>query len=211
MDKINHNNEIYQEKLKLLDIFLKNASFNGWNNQTLEKSAQQCGFNKGYLSLLFPNQIKDLTSFFYNKKNDELISLYKEKSNLITAKTTERIIYLIELKFSLYNPIREAIRSLFSYNILPQNLFSAQKALWNICDLIWFLANDKSTDFNYYTKRGLLAYVYSTTMLFWLDDTSPNFEQTKLFIRKQINKVLKVGKTKSEIVERTKNFFRAFQ
>jgi hypothetical protein len=48
--------------------------------------------------------------------------------------------------------------------------------------LIWRYAGDKSDDFNYYSKRGLLLGVYTSTRLFYLSDDSKEFIKTKEFI-----------------------------
>ena len=48
----------------------------------------------------------------------------------------------------------------------------------NTVDAIWYAAGDSATDFNFYTKRGLLAAVYGATMLYWLDDRSPDCTDT---------------------------------
>ena len=71
--------------------------------------------------------------------------------------------------------------------------------LFSISDEIWFLSGDKSTDFNYYSKRIILMNIYLSSFLYSLSDKSDNFEKTKSFIEKQINQVLVFGRIKSRI------------
>ena len=46
---------------------------------------------------------------------------------------------------------------------LPPNIPSALETLALMVDDIWYMAGDKSTDINWYTKRGLLASLYTST------------------------------------------------
>lgn len=45
----------------------------------------------------------------------------------------------------------------------PLNIPSALENLALLVDDIWYYAGDRSTDFNWYTKRALLAALYSST------------------------------------------------
>ena len=60
-------------------------------------------------------------------------------------------------------------------------------------------AGDTSTDFNFYTKRATLAGVYSSTLLYWLNDRSPGAEQTWSFLDRRIDDVMKIEKLKSQV------------
>ena len=72
------------------------------------------------------------------------------------------------------------------------------KILFKIADEIWFLSGDKSTDYNYYTKRFILMKVYALTFSFFIFDRSKNMDNTKKFLDKQIDLVLSFGKLKQK-------------
>ena len=59
--------------------------------------------------------------------------------------------------------------------MLPSNGFAACGSLWRTVDLMWSAAGDEARDASYYTKRSLLAAVWTSTFLFWLDDRSQDF------------------------------------
>jgi ubiquinone biosynthesis protein COQ9 len=202
MTKSKLNDSIEQEKLLILTKFLKEAPFDRWSESNLKKSARTCGFDDGYVALLFPNNIDDLTEYFNQLMNKQMIENFTTKPS---SKISEKIAQLIELKLALYLPHREAIRSLLQYNLMPQNLCKAQKSLWETCDQIWHLAGDQSTDHNYYTKRALLAGVYSSSLLYWLADESANQYNTKAFIKRKIQDVGKFSKWKSSLLSFFKN------
>ena len=81
----------------------------------------------------------------------------------------------------------------------PNSILSANKILFKIADEIWFLAGDKSTDYNYYTKRIILMKIYAITFSFFVFDDSKNLEKTKKFLDKEINIVLKFGNLKKKV------------
>lgn len=196
MTKSNLNDVIEKEKLLILSVFIKNAPFDGWGNDNLIKSAKACGFEENYLFILFPSKIKDLTSYFYQSLDHKMTESFLANKELHSLKIPDKIIYLIESKLEMYSANKEAIRCLFQYNLLPQNIISSKEELWKTCDQIWYLVGDKSTDYNFYSKRILLEYVYASSLLYWLSDDSKNYIETKVFIRKKLQEVSKVGKWK---------------
>ena len=78
-------------------------------------------------------------------------------------------------------------------------IVSSNKTLFKIADEIWFLAGDKSTDYNYYTKRIILMKVYAITFSFFVFDNSKDLERTKKFLDKEISAVLKFGNLKNKL------------
>ena len=205
----NINDQIEKEKQEILKIFLKNAPFEGWSNINLIKSSKSCGHPSEYYKLLFPNQIQSLTAYFNKTINENLTQIFNKNKDNQALRISEKIATLIEIKFSLYQQSKESIRCLFQYNLLPQNILCAQKSLWQTCNQIWLLAGDSSTDFNYYTKRSLLAFVYSTSFLYYLSDESESFSETKKFIRKKLESVLKIGKWKDGKINIITKLFKA--
>jgi ubiquinone biosynthesis protein COQ9 len=64
---------------------------------------------------------------------------------------------------------------------------------------MWRLAGDNATDLNYYTKRATLAAVYATTLIVWLDDESEGQAETKAFLDRRIDDVMRFEKTKARL------------
>ena len=82
---------------------------------------------------------------------------------------------------------------------LPFNAGLALKLLYKTVDAMWYAAGDTSTDFNFYTKRATLAGVYSSTLLYWLNDRSAGGEATWGFLDRRIDDVMKIEKLKSQV------------
>jgi ubiquinone biosynthesis protein COQ9 len=77
---------------------------------------------------------------------------------------------------------------------LPRFAGGTLRGWYKTVDAIWRAAGDKSTDFNFYTKRGLLAAVYGATMLYWLDDRSPDCVDTDAFLERRLSDAMAVPK-----------------
>lgn len=195
--KLKITQEIELERQLLLKQFLKNAPFDQWSRACLIKSAKQVGYLPGYDELLFPAGIQGLTQYYHDYID---MKMTQEFSNLEINKVTEKIIKLLEIRFALYGPSKEAINALVKYKLKPENILTSKSLLWSTCSKIWYLAGDASTDYNYYSKRSLLALVYSSSMIYWLNDASENHQKTSLFIRNRIDNVLALGKLKQRAV-----------
>jgi ubiquinone biosynthesis protein COQ9 len=63
---------------------------------------------------------------------------------------------------------------------------------------MWRAAGDTSTDFNFYTKRGILAGVYSSTLMRWFSDDSADEKATTDFLAARIDNVMQFEKFKAE-------------
>ena len=90
-------------------------------------------------------------------------------------------------------PHREAMRRAVAARILPGNGLAACGSLWRTVDLMWAAAGDDVRDASYYTKRSLLAAVWASTFLFWLEDRSPDFEDSWAFLDRRIDNVMQIG------------------
>jgi len=87
------------------------------------------------------------------------------------------------------------------------------RLLYNTVDAIWYAAGDTSTDWNFYSKRALLAAVYAATQLYWFEDRSPGAEETRGFLERRLADVMALPKAGAELrnlADRLPNPFRFF-
>jgi ubiquinone biosynthesis protein COQ9 len=82
---------------------------------------------------------------------------------------------------------------------LPNHAADGARAIWRTADAIWTALGDSSRDYNWYTKRATLAAVYSSCLLYWLGDQSPNFAATRAFIGRRIDNVMRFEEVKARI------------
>lgn len=57
-----------------------------------------------------------------------------------------------------------------------------------------------SLQFNWYTRRAVLAGIYNTTELVMMQDSSPDFEDTWRFLENRINDAMNMGHTAKQVV-----------
>ncbi len=189
-----------QLRKDILTKTLDHVVFDGWNNMTLNRACQELGVTELERNRLYPYGISDLINEFYLDLNTQTLAALKDV-DMASMKIHHRIITTIKTRITLYEPYREAIRRLVSWIVIPsskqpQYIFSR---LFETADLLWRTAGDTSTDFSYYTKRLILISVYSQTLLYWLNDRSPNYEKTWKFLDKRIQNVLVITKVKFKL------------
>lgn len=80
--------------------------------------------------------------------------------------------------------------------VQPQNTLHTAKHLMEMVDEMWHLAGDSSVDLNWYSKRMLLAGVYTSSEVFLC---SNSMQDTLIFLDNRLNDVGKVGKTAREL------------
>ena len=125
----------------------------------------------------------------------------------------ERIATCVRLRLEPLAGHREALRLGLTRATLPGNAPGALRALWRTVDAMWRAAGDTATDFNHYSKRGLLAGVYSSTLLYWLDDRSEGYAETWAFLDRRIADVLRVPRALARlkrVLPDPDRLFRAF-
>jgi ubiquinone biosynthesis protein COQ9 len=82
---------------------------------------------------------------------------------------------------------------------LPQNVARAARLGWRAADHIWRAAGDTAVDYNHYTKRTLVAGIYAATLLVFLDDESEGHADTKAFLGRRIEGVMRFEKAKARL------------
>ena len=177
--------------------------FDGWSPKTLETAAENAGLGQGTATRLFPGGAKDAVAHFMDLA-DRLMLEDLAPLDLAAMKIRVRIATAVRTRLARWTPHREAVRRALALSPLPPFAGGALRGWYKTVDAIWRAAGDKSTDFNFYTKRGLLAAVYGSTVVFWLDDWSEDCAATWAFLDRRIAEVMQVPQLKAKLTERLK-------
>ncbi|MEI7668899.1 MAG: COQ9 family protein [Pseudomonadota bacterium] len=186
------------KNLEILNNFLLIAPFDGFSDFSIKEAAKQAGIDNNELKIIFPSGIKNLVDFFYKSQESE-IKEYFDSNPLTGLRIPEKIEKIILFRLTSWNSKKEAIKRLIAFQSLLWNVPQAMKNLYNTIDSIWNIAEDSSSDFSFYTKRVILSGVYTSTVLFWLNDNSPDMVETKLFLQRRLQNVAEFGKFKKKI------------
>jgi ubiquinone biosynthesis protein COQ9 len=180
---------------KILTAVLTQVPFDGWAEAAYARGVEQAGIKRGEADLLFAKGIRDVIDLFGEMIDAAMIKAIDDEAGYSRMKVREKIAFGVRTRLEILMPNRESMRRLVYWYAMPFHVPLGAKRLYKTIDLIWRAAGDTSTDFNFYTKRGLLAAVLKTTMLFWFDDETPGCSATWEFLDRRISEVLKVGKT----------------
>ncbi|MEH6630277.1 MAG: COQ9 family protein [Halopseudomonas aestusnigri] len=181
-----------KQKDTLLDALLPVVPFEGWSDSTLTEVCANCGMSSQEVAILFPRGMTDILRYF-NQRLDTQMMEELENLGLEDMKVRERITLAVRTRLELMEPHRDAVRKGLSFFAMPLKASEGMHNLYDTVDAMWLAAGDKSTDYNFYSKRLLLSGVYSSTMLFWLEDSSDDYEKTWAFLDRRIAEVLKIG------------------
>ena len=184
----------------VIDNALKYVVFDGWSEKTLKKVCSKLQLDEINIRKIFPRGGVDLALAFH-KRDDERFLLQFTEFNASRPKQRirDRIELAINTRLDLADQNKEAVKRSLSLLTTPLYLHEGTRALWNTSDKIWTAVGDESKDLNWYSKRLILSSVYSSVLIFWLEDDSKNFSETKGFIKRRINDVMKIEKFKVNI------------
>jgi ubiquinone biosynthesis protein COQ9 len=193
------------DKKKFLLKLLENFSSSSNLDNAISNTLSQMKIGKDRIdevrSEFLPNGFKSLM-LEVNEIINEKIKSEKLPRNFTNFRTHEKVIYFVMRRLEIFNEILDKYK-FFKETLKPFIILNTSKTLFQISDEIWFLSGDKSTDYNYYTKRFLLMKIYALTFSFFIFDRSEKFENTKKFLEKQIELVLGFGKLKRKFKRKT--------
>jgi ubiquinone biosynthesis protein COQ9 len=186
MDNIDRTRET------LMLAALVHVPFDGWSDAAIRAGAADAGLSPAEALNAFPGGPAEALGLFSDWADREMLAGL-EKIDLGALKMRDRVAAGVRLRLEVLAPHKEAVRRGLSLLALPPHAGLGLKSLHRTVDAIWTMAGDRSTDYNYYTKRLLLAGVLSSTTLFWLNDRSEGHRATWAFLERRIDEVLKVG------------------
>jgi ubiquinone biosynthesis protein COQ9 len=177
--------------LALLRAVLRHVPFDGWSPVALKAGATDLGLGLPKALLLVPGGMSELAELFHEEADRQMLEALAQY-DLGKLKIRERIALAVRLRLAPWNGEREAVRRLLGFLAQPQEAPRAAKLLYRTVDAIWHGIGDRSTDYNFYTKRALLAGVISSTALYWLEDKSEGCADSWAFLDRRIADVMKI-------------------
>jgi len=192
-------------KETVLKAALKDAAFDGFTDSVLAKAGRDAGVDPAALSRLFPDGALSLIEYF-SIWIDQAMEKKLATTDLGTRKIRERIKIAVMTRLWLLEPHKEATRRAAATLTLPMHAALAARLMYRTVDTMWRAANDTSTDFNFYTKRAILAGVYGSVLVRWFSDTGEDGSATEAFLDARIENVMQFEKFKAKAKEAFANF-----
>src|SRR5215470_17861428 len=198
------------QRTALIEAVLPHVPFDGWSRPSLRAAARHIGMPADEALALFPNGAAELVACFSRWADLRMLDRL-ETMDLEPLRIPERIALAITTRLEILAPWREAERRALSVLALPNHTLLGLRLLYETVDGIWYAVGDRATDFSFYTKRVTLAAVYAATVLYWLEDRSPGFADTRTFLDRRLGDVARVGAARQSLrsaLDRLPNPFR---
>ena len=183
---------------RLLVAALTHVPFDGWSETALAAAAVDLGLEPEEARQAFPGGPLALVTYHAAYADRRMEDALKE-ADLSAMRLRERIAHAVRLRLEQSAPHREAIRAALPILAQPANGPHALTSLYRTVDTIWFAVGDRTTDFGFYTKRALLAGVYLSTLLYWLNDSSEDAQATWGFLDRRIADVMRIQTTRARL------------
>ncbi|MBX7514437.1 COQ9 family protein [Qipengyuania sp. GH38] len=184
-------------RLALAPAIADAAIFDGWSNAALEMAADQMGADIDVARLAFKGGAIDMVFAWIEAVDMAMAAAFTEEV-VAPMKIRERIRSLVQFRLDAVAGQEEALRRALAIMAMPQNAPASAKRGWQTADLMWRLAGDTATDYNHYTKRAILASLYGATLAVFVEDESGGKTETKAFLDRRIEGVMKFEKVKAK-------------
>lgn len=185
---------------RILTEFLKIAPFDGWTALALDQAAKEAQVDPATCSAAFPAGVRDVLRA-WSMKNDAAMAEAMEAPAFADLKIREKVAFAVKARIDALRPHKEAARRAAAMLALPPYGFLGAQLAWKTADAIWRGLGDKSADYNFYTKRGILTGVWTSTFARWLADDSEDEIATNEFLDARIANVMEFEKAKAKVKE----------
>lgn len=179
---------------RLLDAALSHVPFEGMNERALIAGARDIGMAADLARVHFPDAGAGLAAA-YHRRGDARLAEAMAGGQPAQGRLRDRIAAALWQRLALSDP--ELVRAGAATLALPQNAALGARLVWETADTIWTGLGDRSEDVSWWTKRATLASVWGAVVLYWLGDASEGRIDTRAFIDRRIEDVMRIEKLKA--------------
>ena len=183
------------ERDAAIEAMLPLVGSGGWTYSTLIEAAGPDA------DLLFPGGAVDMVEA-YCDLGDRWMEQDAAALPLAGMRTPDRVRAVIAARFDRNRPYKDAVRRALGVLAVPGRAVLAAQCTARTVDTVWYAAGDASVDFSWYTKRAILAGVYGSTLLYWLQDGSPDDTATLGFLDRRLAGVGRIGRLRRRFSRR---------
>jgi ubiquinone biosynthesis protein COQ9 len=152
-----------------------------------------------------------ISSLFFEDLDQRFSSEVKSKVNKI-IKTNEKISFLLNKRLQIEKRNKDLIKKIFIHLIKDNNSNKVLTYIYSVSDIMWKYANDRSVDFNFYTKRLILSSVYLKILIlsFYKDNLTQKDLNKEISKSMEHVKLISQFKMKLDFFKNLKEFFSFF-
>lgn len=193
-------------RLELAPALADAAMFDGWTSEALANAAAERGVDPDVAAYAFKDGAMAMVSAWIAHV-DRRMQEACPAATLQGMKLRDRIRSLVLCRLEAISGREEALRRALAVMAMPQNVAHALRLGWHSADLMWQLAGDTARDFNFYTKRAILAGIYAATLAVFAEDESDDKAETRAFLDRRIEGVMRFEKAKGRLLKPSEERF----
>lgn len=182
----------------IVEAILPQVPFDGWSDRALRAALDRLNLSREQGRLAFPGGINEVIAH-WSALSDERMEQVLAAADLDGMRIRDRVAFAVRSRIEVDAPHREAVRRVVAHLALPWLVPMGVRLTYATLNRIWYACGDTATDYNFYTKRALLAAVYASTVLFWLDDDSEGHAATWAFLARRIDEVMQIPRLKARV------------
>ena len=186
-------------RLALAPEVARAAVFDGWTQTAIANAASAAGVSPDVARIAFPGGAMDMIAAWI-ESIDARMAAELPAARIGNLPIRERIRTLVQFRLDTLGGAEEALRRALAIMAMPQNAARAARLGWHSADAMWRLAGDTAADYNHYTKRATLAGIYAATLLVFAQDTSEGRSETRAFLDRRIEGVMRFEKAKARVL-----------
>lgn len=191
----------------LVKAILNHVPFDGWSDSALMAGAAELGLDETEMRALLPDGVSGAIQHYLAMADDEMLAAFHTLDPQ-PQRMHEKIRALILLRLEQAVPHKETVRMTVNWLAKPAQAGAASRQLYRTVDTMWRVAGDEATDFSFYSKRATLAAVYSSTLLAFLGDDTPDLAKTTAFLDNRLGDVAKIPKITAPMRKMSENLMR---
>ena len=172
---------------------MRRVRFDGWCEAALVAGAADSGCDAALVHNAFPRGAIDAIALHSRLADQSMVDAFLALPER-PEKVHLTIRALVLLRLEIAQPDKDAVRRALGLLAMPANAKLSAKLIYDTVDSMWRAAGQRDTSFSFYTKRGSLAAVYSSTMLAWLADNSCNLDRTADFLDRRLADIARIPK-----------------
>ncbi|MCY4287219.1 MAG: COQ9 family protein [Aestuariivita sp.] len=182
---------------QILDAVLQHVPFEGWSEAAFRAGLRDLNLDLTAGQRAYPRGGIGLAVAFH-RRGDAVMAKKFNALDVSNLRLRDKITTAVRTRLEAAEN-KEAVRRATTLFSLPMNSIEGAQLIWDTCDRIWRMVGDTSNDINWYSKRAILVGVYSSTLLYWLGDDSPDHSETWRFLDRRIDNVMQFEAVKARV------------
>lgn len=193
-------------RVQLAPAIADAAAFDGWTGEAVAQAAAIAKVDPQLAAYAFRDGAMAMIEAWIGHV-DAQMTRTAPAASLLGLPVRERIRRLVMARLDAVTGREEALTRALAIMAMPRNLAASAKLGWRSADAMWRLAGDTATDFNHYSKRAILAGIYAPTLNVFARDTSENKADTRAFLDRRIEGIIRFEKAKGQILRKPEAHF----